>query len=175
MSIATVYALTGCEYCESLISLISNAGLTSQVSIVYDQGNGGCGSANPATVIGGVCHGYPSCDLNCQFAAIQAAASPAAKQSTTTTPTSTAKAAPTASATTTANTTPSWKTAKCSNTLTINWGAKNPKPTIAETPAGYEPPDVSLTPVLPLPPVMAAGITVALRNSKKMPPGRKVA
>jgi len=175
MSIATVYALTGCEYCESLISLISNAGLTSQVSIVYDQGNGGCGSANPATVIGGTCHGYPSCDYNCQFAAIQAAASPAAKQSSTTKPVSTAKTAPTASATTAASTTPAWRTTKWSNTLTIDWGAKNPKPTIAETPAGYEPPDVSLTPVLPLPPVMAAGITVALRDHKKMPPGRKVA
>ena len=167
-----VYVLTGCEYCASLESMISAAGLTSKVTFHTDQGNGGCGSANPSTIINGVCHGYPSCDINCQLAAIQAAvSSPATPTATPAKPaTASTAAAPAAAAAT-----PSWMTSNFGNELTINWGVPNPKPTIAETPVGYEPPDVSLTPVLPLPPAMAAGITVSLRDEKKMPIGRKVA
>jgi hypothetical protein len=40
-------------------------------------------------------------------------------------------------------------------------------PKIAQTPAGFESPDVSLTPVLPIPPAVAEGITVVLRDHKK--------
>jgi hypothetical protein len=57
----------------------------------------------------------------------------------------------------------------------VDWGAKNTPPTIAQTPATYQPPDVTLTPVLPVPPPVTDGITIALRNHKKMPIGRKVA
>ena len=170
-----VYVLTGCEYCAQLEAGISSAGLNNSVTYHTDAGSAGC-SANPATVINGVVHGYGGncggCDVDCQLAAIKAAVS----SSSTTTPT-TAKptTASTASAPAAAAATPSWKTTKWGNELTVNWGVKNPVPTIAETPTGWEAPDISLTPVLPLPPPMAAGITVSLRDEKKMPKGRKVA
>jgi hypothetical protein len=70
--------------------------------------------------------------------------------------------------------TPAWKLTIWSNAVTINWGEKNPKPTIAETPVGWQHPDVELTPVLPLPPQMTTGITVALRDHKKMPSEKKI-
>jgi hypothetical protein len=166
-----VYVLTGCEYCASLEAGISSAGLNGSVTIHTDQGNGGCGSANPSTVINGVCKGYPGCDVNCQLAAIKAAVSSSSTPTATPAKPTTAStaAAPAAAAS------PSWMTAKWGNELTVEWGAKNPKPTIAETPTGWEAPDISLTPVLPLPPAMAAGITVSLRDEKRMPRGRKVA
>ena len=166
-----VYVLTGCEYCASLEAGISSAGLNGSVTFHTDQGNGGCGSANPSTIINGTCHGYPSCDVDCQLAAIKAAvSSPSTPTATPAKPATTTKAAGVA-----ATPTPSWKTSRWGNELTVNWGAKNPKPTIAETPVGWEAPDISLTPVLPLPQAMAAGITVSLRNEKRMPKGRKVA
>jgi hypothetical protein len=173
MAIATIYTMTGCEHCATLEGLISSAGLTSQVTVVVDQGVK-CGSGTPCTVISatGTCYGFPSCDETCQMAAIQAAASPTATKTSTTTPAATPKAAGT---TTVVTPTPAWRTSNWGNELSIDWGAKNPKPTIAQTPAGYEPPDVSLTPVLPLPPVMSDGITVSLRDHKRLPIGRKVA
>ena len=165
-----VYVLTGCEYCASLEVGISSAGLTNSVTMHNDQGNGGCGSANPSTVINGKCYGYPGCDVDCQLAAIKAAvSSPSTPTATTAKPATTSSAAAPAAAAA------SWMTSKWGNELTVNWGAKNPVPTIAETPIGWEAPDISLTPVLPLPPAMAAGITVSLRDEKKMPRGRKVA
>ena len=165
-----VYVLTGCEYCASLEAGISSAGLTNSVTMHNDQGNGGCGSANPSTVINGKCYGYPGCDVDCQLAAIKAAvSSPSTPTATTAKPATTSSAAAPAAAAA------SWMTSKWGNELTVNWGAKNPVPTIAETPIGWEAPDISLTPVLPLPPAMAAGITVSLRDEKKMPRGRKVA
>ena len=170
-----VYVLTGCEYCASLESGIASAGLTGKVTYHTDAGAAGC-SANPATVINGKTYGYGggcgNCDVDCQLAAIKAAVSAPATPTATTAKPATAS---TASAPASAAATPSWKTSNFGNELTINWGVPNPKPTIAETPVGYEPPDVSLTPVLPLPPAMAAGITVSLRDEKRLPKGRKVA
>jgi hypothetical protein len=165
-----VYVLTGCEYCASLEAGISSAGLN--VTMHTDQGNGGCGSANPSTIIDGKCYGYPGCDVDCQLAAIKAAVSSSSTPTATTAnPTTTSTAATPAAAAAT----PEWMTTKWGNELTINWGAENPKPVIAETPVGWAAPDISLTPVLPLPPTMAAGITVSLRDEKRMPKGRKVA
>jgi len=103
------------------------------------------------------------------MAAIQAASSGTAAKTSTTTPAKTAAAAPA-----TGSPTPAWKTTNWGNELSIDWGARNPKPVVAETPVGYEPADISLTPVLPLPPPVSAGIQVALRDHRKKVVGRKV-
>ena len=171
MAIATIYTMTGCSHCATLEGLISSAGLTGDVTVVTDQGVK-CGSGTPCTVItsSGTCYGFPSCDETCQMAAIQAASSSTAAKTSTTTPAKTTSPAPA-----TAAPTPAWKTTKWSNTVSIDWGAKNPKPVVVETPAGYEPPDTDLTPVLPLPAPVSAGISVALRDHRKKPVGRKVA
>ena len=169
MAIATIYTMTGCEHCATLEGLISSAGLTGSVTVVNDQGVK-CGSGTPCTVItsSGTCYGFPSCDETCQMAAIQAASSGTAAK---TSPVATTSAAPAAVAAT-----PTWKTTKWSNTVSVDWGAKNPLPVVAETPAGYTPPDTDLTPVLPLPPPVSAGISVALRDHRRKPPiGRKIA
>ena len=169
-TIATIYTMTGCSHCADLEGLIANAGLTNSVAVVNDQGVK-CGSGTPCTVITstGTCYGFPDCDETCQMAAIQKASSSTATPASTTTPAKTTTAAPAAAAT------PAWKTTKWSNTVSIDWGARNPLPTVAETPVGYEPPDISLTPVLPLPAPVSAGISVALRDHRKKPVGRKVA
>ena len=169
MTVATVFIMDGCSHCATLEGLISSAGLTSQVSFVYSDP--GCGfSSTPGTKTAAGCYGFPSCDETCQFNAIKTATSGATPTATPAKPAATSKAA---AATTAA--TPSWKTTHWSNDISVNWGAKNTAPTIAETPVGWTPPDVTLTPVLPLPPAMATGITVSLRDEKKMPRGRKVA
>ena len=170
MAIATIYTMTGCSHCATLVQLIASANLTSQVTVVNDQGVK-CGSGTPCTVITstGTCYGFPDCVETCQMAKIQAASSSTATPSSTTTPAKTS----TAPATTAAA--PSWKTTRWSNYVTIDWGARNPKPVVVETPVGYEPPDISLTPVTPLPPPVSAGIQVALRDHRKKPVGRKVA
>ena len=124
-----VYAITGCEYCAALESGISSAGLSSSVTIHMDQGNGGCGSANPSTIINGTCHGYPSCDINCQFAAIQAAVSGGATTATPAKPATTTTATPKATSAA-VDPNPAWKETRWSNELTIDWGAKNPMPTV---------------------------------------------
>jgi len=96
MTIATIYTMTGCEHCATLVGLIASAGLTGDVAVVVDQGVK-CGSGTPCTVISatGTCYGFPSCDETCQMAAIQAAASPTATKTSTTTPAATPKAAST--------------------------------------------------------------------------------
>lgn len=76
---------------------------------------------------------------------------------------------------TTTDSTPPWKTSDWSNIVTIDWGQRNPRPAIAEEPVDWMSPDIQLTPVLPLPPIRSTGITIALRDHKKMPKGRKIA
>ena len=172
-----VYTATGCEYCEALKGWISNAGsgVSSKVTIHTDEGTGGCGNGTvPCTIINGTCYSYSGgCDNSCQWSHIQSAVSsaPAATPAKPATTTSTAGS----TATNETTTTPAWKTTIWSNEITVDWGAANPRPTIAETPGGWEPADVTLTPILPLPPPMTTGLTVALRNHKKLPIGRKVA
>jgi hypothetical protein len=166
--------MDGCSHCATLEGLISNAGLTSQVSFVYSDP--GCGfNSTPGTKTAAGCYGFPSCDEQCQFAAIQTATS-SGKSAPTATPAKPVTTTTTAAtATKVVDNNPPWKKLKWSNTLTINWGGKNAPPVIAETPVGWTPPDISLTPVLPLPPVMQTGVTVALRDHRRMPKGRKVA
>jgi hypothetical protein len=114
---------------------------------------------------------YPGCDSNCQLNAIKAAAAPSAKPATPAAPATTVKTAPA----TAIAPTPAWKTSEWSNDIVVNWGERNPKPVIAETPVGYQPPDIQLTPVLPIPPVITTGITIALRDHRRLPKGRKIA
>src|ERR1035437_9885978 len=97
MAIATIYTMTGCSHCAALESLIRNAGLTNSVSVV-ENGNLPCGSGTPCTVIAstGTCYGFPSCDENCQMAAIQKASSATATKTSTTTPAKTTSVAPAA-------------------------------------------------------------------------------
>lgn len=172
MVVAQVFVATGCEFCAQLEGMISSAGLTSQVTYVYSDPGCGFGST-PGTKTAKGCFGYPSCDVNCQLNAIKAAVDAGKAPAAPATPAKPATASKTTPAVTEA--TPAWKTTNWANEITVDWGVKNPKPVIAETPAGWMPPDILLTPVLPLPPAVTAGITVALRDHKKMPKGRKVA
>ena len=161
----TIITLDGCPHCANLESLLSNAGIKYTVDMSQS-----C-QCYPCAIL---CNGshVTSCGGGAEndvFSAIQSSVASTAKAATPTTPAKTSTAAGTAA------TTPSWKTTKWANELSVDWGAKNTPPVIAQTPATYQPPDVTLTPVLPLPPPVTDGITIALRNHKKMPIGRKVA
>lgn len=162
----TVITLSGCPHCANLETMLQQKGIKYNVDMSQ-----AC-QCYPCAVL---CNGthVSSCGGNAEYDvlnAIVASVAVAAPTSTTTTPVSTTKTTPS----TTSTTDEAWKTSLWGNELTIDWGAKNAPPTIAQTAAGYEPPDVQLTPVLPLPPTVAQGIIIALRDRKK-PRGRKVA
>ncbi len=165
----TIITLSGCPHCANLETMLNNA------DIKYNNTESGSCACYPCAVL---CDGsqVSSCGGGAEndvFAAIQKSVASTTKAATPTAPAATPKATPAASASAAAS--PAWKTTKWANELSVDWGAKNPLPTIAQTPAGYEPPDVSLTAVLPLPPTQADGLTIALRDHKKMPIARKVA
>ena len=160
----TIITLDGCPHCANLESLLNNAG----IKYIVDMSKS-C-ACYPCAIL---CNGnqVSSCGGGAEqdvFTAIQQSVA-AAKSATPAAPASTPSSAGAAA------TSPSWKTTIWSNELSADWGAKNTPPTIAQTPATYQEPDVTLTPVLPIPPPVTDGITIALRNHKKMPIGRKVA
>ena len=159
--------MDGCPHCANLESMISAA---PDIAAHCNIQSGNC-PCYPCAVL---CDGTTvnSCspnDENTVFAAIKSSLSAGTATSTAAKPAATTTAKPA-----TAAATPAWKTTKWANELSIDWGARNPKPTIAETPAGYEQPDISLTPVTPIPPAVAQGVMIALRDHKK-PIARKVA
>ena len=166
----TVITMAGCPHCENLKSMLNSAG------IKYNEtGSGNC-ACYPCVVL---CNGstMDCCgkDESTLFSAIKSSIATTTPTSPTTKPTTTPAATPAAPKVTTETIkTTAWKTSLWSNEITIDWGKKNQRPTIKETPVDWQHPDVQLTPVLPLPPQMTAGITVALRDHKKMPRGRKV-
>ena len=160
----TIITLDGCPHCANLESLLNNAGIKYNVDMSQ-----AC-QCYPCAIL---CNGshVSSCGGGAEndvFSAIQASIG-SAKSATPAAPAATSSSAGAAA------TTPSWKTTKWANELSVDWGAKNTPPVIAQTPATYQEPDITLTPVLPLPPPVTDGITIALRNHKKMPIGRKVA
>jgi len=165
----TIITLSGCPHCANLESMLNNA----QIKYTVDMSQA-C-QCYPCAVLCDGSH-VTSCGGNAEndvFAAIQKSIAATTTKTSTTAPLSTTTTTPASAASVT--TTPAWRTTKWSNALSVDWGAKNPLPTIAQTAAGYEPPDVSLTPVLPVPVPQAAGLTVALMDHKKMPIARKVA
>jgi len=165
----TVITMAGCSHCENLKSMLNNAG------IKYTETTSGSCACYPCAVL---CNGssVSSCGGNAEvdvFNAIKASIA-TATPSPTTKPATTPVAKPTTTAAAPPPT-PEWKTTVWSNEISINWGKKNPRPAIKETPIDWQHPDVQLTPILPLPPTMTTGITFALRDHKKVPRGRKVA
>ena len=160
----TIITLSGCPHCANLETLLTNAGIKYTVDMSQS-----C-ACYPCAIL---CNGshVSSCGSGAEndvFSAIQSSVA-TAKTATVATP------ATTSSSTGTASTTPSWKTTVWANELSVEWGAKNAPPTIAQTPSTYQEPDVTLTAVLPVPPAVTDGITIALRHHKTMPIGRKVA
>ena len=160
----TVITLSGCPHCANLETMLTNAGIKYTVDMSQS-----C-ACYPCAIL---CNGshVSSCGGGAEqdvFNAIQQSVG-TSKAATPAAPASTSASAGTAA------TTPSWKTTIWANEISVDWGAKNTPPVIAQTPANYQPPDVTLTPVLPIPPPVTDGITIALRHHKKMPIGRKVA
>ena len=162
-----IITLSGCPHCANLETMLNNAKIAYTVDMSQSCACYPCAVLCDGSHVSS-CGGGAENDV---FSAIQASIASTTKAATPTAPAATPKATPAAS--TAAS--PAWKTTKWANELSVDWGAKNPMPTIAQTPAGYEPPDVSLTAVLPLPPTQADGLTIALRDHKKMPIARKVA
>ena len=177
MAQPTIYTSTGCPHCANLESCLGD--LLSKCTVIND--NGSTDGTVPATKLsdGTVKDFSHGCDENCQCAAIKAdlaaQSTPAAQNSTSAAPASTSTAASSSPA-------PAWKTAagvpgtKWSNELSVDWQTQNPKPQLAETPVGYQPPDANLTAVLPIPPSsVTTGIDVIMRDLRTPVKGRKVA
>jgi hypothetical protein len=166
----TVIYIPGCPHCENLMN---NLLPSAKIAFTSTQ-SGSCACYPCATLCDG--SSVSSCGGSMEqavFAAIQRSvasgtpvATPAQPVTTTTTP---------ATSSNVVDNNPPWKEQRWSNTVTINWGGKNAPPVVAETPVGWMPPDIELTPVLPLPPAMQTGVTIALREHRRMPKGRKVA
>lgn len=162
----TIITLSGCPHCANLESMLASAGIT------YNNDQSQSCQCYPCAVL---CNGthVTSCGGNAEYdvlAAIKTSIASATTPTSTTTPATTASTTPATAST-------AWKTSKWSNELSVDWGAANPKPTILQTPVGWTPPDVALTPVSPVPPGIAQGLTVAIRAKKKSKQtiGRKVA
>jgi len=162
---ADVFVMDGCHYCEDLMSRLRNAGIP---FTAYYSDDNGCGfRATPGTYIwadggGGNCYGYPTCDVDCQFAAIRAAYSPATAPATPiTTPTPAPK--PPAPAGAASDKPTVW----AGEVLTIKWGGVSG--TVGKT---YE--ELMLEATNPIPPDEPVGLTVALRETKKAPTSKKI-
>lgn len=169
----TVIVMDGCGHCSNLESMLNSAGIVYKTTT-----SGGCGCYPCAVLCNGStvtsCGGNAEYDVFNAIKASIAVSGGSTSQTGGTTSTKVTKPAET-DTTVTVDDTPAWRVAIWSNEVTINWGEPNKRPTIKETPVDWQHPDVQLTPVLPLPPQMTTGITVALRDHKKMPKGRKVA
>jgi hypothetical protein len=168
----TVITMAGCPHCENLKSMLNSAG------IKYTETTSGNCACYPCVVLCNKstmdCCGK---DESVLFNAIKtsiATAAPAPAPSTPANPSTTPTTKPTTPLVA-GGAAPTWKVALWSNEVAITWGEPNPRPTVKETPLDWQHPDVQLTPILPLPPLMTTGITVALRDHKKMPKGRKIA
>jgi glutaredoxin len=156
---ALIYVHPGCDFCTQLENRLTNAG----IPFTTTEDNSACGfGKTPGTYLNGTCYGYDTYDINAQYDAI------AADYNAPTTPAApSVNPAPAAEAP--AATTPAAAAAPAaSEELIIKWGGVSG--TAAKT---YE--ELLLEATNPTPPDAPVGLTVALRNQKKAPIGRKVA
>jgi len=141
--------MDGCHYCDDLKSRLTSAGIPYNTTYTTS-----CGfSATPGTILSnGTCMGYPTCNVDCQFAAIQNEHAPPTA-SPTKAVISTATTAKTATATADPNKPSIW----ASGELTIKWGG------ISGTAAkSYS--DATADATNPLPPEAPVGMTIALKE-----------
>ena len=159
---ALIYVANGCHFCIQLEDDLRRAGIP--FNTTFD--NSACGfGKTPGTYLNGNCYGYDTYDIGAQYNKIaEDYSKPTASPTPTTTPTPTPKPAAAAPAAATTAKTVVW----AKETLTIKWGGVSG--TAAKT---YE--DLMLEATNPVPPDEPVGLTIALRDHKKAPTGRKIA
>ena len=171
----TIVVMDGCEFCAQLESDLNNQGIP--YNSTTNNSNYGFPSYPGVVLCDGSKVNSPGGDVesNAEYliSKIKASCYHAAK--TTTTPGTTTPGTSAVYKTTGGVEEPSKWGAK---EIVITWGGAGggggggttstpTTPTISQTPADYQPSDVSLTPVSPIPPPVAQGVTVVLRDHKK--------